>query len=196
MPRVLFLPGMIGAGDRKSDALTEAGFEVQVVDFDDSTCAKLNEILKSPFRNFVSMASLLLKARRIYDKWVSAAQAAYDCFHPDIVVGSSRGGSVAMTMKVDDVIPIVLLAPAYRWFRWLGGNTSTNHPNVTVIHSRQDKQIPFSDSEKLCRRCPQVKLIVAGIDHSLLSPDATHVWIPEVDQLARKSCLKRCGILE
>lgn len=107
MPRVLFLPGLIGAGDLKSTALTQAGFEVKVVQFDDSAYPELKEIFNAPLRKLVPMASLLMKARRIYDKWVSEAQAAYDCFQPDIVIGSSRGGSVALTMKVDDEIPIL-----------------------------------------------------------------------------------------
>ena len=185
MSRVLLLPGLMATGELKKNALINAGFEVNSVAFDDHEVIELENIFKAPLRNLVPMASMLMKARRIYAAWVSEAQAAYDALQPDIIVGSSRGGSVAMTIRVDDQIPLVLLAPAYRWFGWIGGKTSTDHPIVTVVHSRHDERIPFADSEKLCRKCPQVKLVAAGIDHTLNSPDATSIWLKEVDRLSR-----------
>jgi hypothetical protein len=47
-----------------------------------------------------------------FDAAVRIAQAEYDRGKPDIVVGSSRGGAVAMNIKVD--APLVLLCPAWR----------------------------------------------------------------------------------
>ena len=49
-----------------------------------------------------------------FDATVRIAQAEYDLHHPDAVVGSSRGGAVAMNLKID--VPLVLLCPA--WKRW------------------------------------------------------------------------------
>ncbi len=46
---------------------------------------------------------------------VAIAQAEFDEHQPDVVVGSSRGGAVAMNIDVGDT-PLVLLCPA--WKRW------------------------------------------------------------------------------
>jgi hypothetical protein len=186
MPKVLLLPGLMGNGNLRRNALTQAGFEVEVVMFDDAPVAGLDRVFNAPLQNLVPMVSMLMKSRRIFARWVFQATAAYEAFHPDIIVGSSRGGSVAMTMQVDERVPTVLLAPAYRWFRWVGGRTTITHPNVTIVHSKQDERIPFADSEELCRRCPQVRLIEAGTDHSLISPDATAIWVQEVIRLTQR----------
>jgi len=42
---------------------------------------------------------------------VRVAQQAFDEGHPDVVVGSSRGGAVAVNINSGDV-PLVLIAPA------------------------------------------------------------------------------------
>ncbi|MFT5300501.1 MAG: hypothetical protein ACI814_001278, partial [Mariniblastus sp.] len=46
---------------------------------------------------------------------VSIAQAAYDKHSPDVVVGSSRGGAVAINIDSQNT-PLVLLCPA--WKNW------------------------------------------------------------------------------
>jgi hypothetical protein len=50
------------------------------------------------------------------DDWgeaVRTAQAEYDRHHPDVIVGSSRGGAVAMNFE-SGTTPLVLLCPAWR----------------------------------------------------------------------------------
>jgi hypothetical protein len=52
-----------------------------------------------------------------FDAAVRIAQAEFDRHQPDVVVGSSRGGAVAMNIKAGDT-PLVLLCPAgKRWGR-------------------------------------------------------------------------------
>ena len=46
-----------------------------------------------------------------FDESVRIAQAEFDQHHPDVVVGSSRGGAVAMNIDSGDT-PLVLLCPA------------------------------------------------------------------------------------
>ena len=46
-----------------------------------------------------------------FDAAVRIAQAEFDRHRPDVVVGSSRGGAVAMNMKID--VPLVLMCPAW-----------------------------------------------------------------------------------
>ena len=52
-----------------------------------------------------------------FDAAVRTAQAEYDQHHPDVIVGSSRGGAVAMNIDTGDT-PLVLLCPAWKlWAR-------------------------------------------------------------------------------
>ena len=50
-----------------------------------------------------------------FDLAVRMAQAEYDLHRPDVIIGSSRGGAVAMNMQSGET-PLVLLCPA--WKRW------------------------------------------------------------------------------
>lgn len=80
-----------------------------------------------------------------FDAAVSIAQAEYDRGKPAVVVGSSRGGAVAMNIKAD--VPLVLLCPA--WKRW--GTATTVKPGTVILHSVADEVIPFADSQELLR---------------------------------------------
>ncbi len=92
---------------------------------------------------------------------VRSAQEAVEMLRPDLIVGASRGGAVAMNIDSDGT-PLVLLAPA--WKRW--GKARTIHSNCVVIHSLFDKMVPFEDSVQLCGSS-EAKLIAAGLDHRL-----------------------------
>ena len=49
-----------------------------------------------------------------FNEAVWIAQVEFDRHHPDVVVGNSRSGAVAMALKIDT--PLVLICPA--WKRW------------------------------------------------------------------------------
>lgn len=100
---------------------------------------------------------------------LATAQAAFDRYRPDAVVGSSRGGAVAMNLNCGTT-PLVLLCPA--WKRW--GTATTVKENVTILHSRADEVIPFADSEELVRNSglPDSVLIEVGNDHRLADADS------------------------
>ncbi|HEV8001370.1 MAG TPA: alpha/beta fold hydrolase [Planctomycetaceae bacterium] len=95
---------------------------------------------------------------------VRIAQAEFDRHQPDVIVGSSRGGAVAMTIQSGET-PLVLLCPAWRHF----GAANTVKAGTTILHSRADDVIPFADSEELIRRSslPASALIEVGADHRL-----------------------------
>ena len=99
---------------------------------------------------------------------VRIAQAAFDEQRPDVIVGSSRGGAVAMNVECGDT-PLVLLCPA--WKRW--GAARTVKAKTTILHSRADDVIPFAESEELVRQSglPQSTLIEIGTDHRLADPE-------------------------
>lgn len=101
-----------------------------------------------------------------FEQSVRIAQAAFDEHAPEVVVGSSRGGAVAMNINSGNA-GMVLLAPA--WRNW--GAVKTVKAQTIVIHSRQDDIIPFSDSEVLATGSPNAVLVEIGDDHRLSTPE-------------------------
>jgi hypothetical protein len=99
---------------------------------------------------------------------LATAQAEFDTHHPQVVVGSSRGGAVGMNIKSGDA-KLVLLCPAWKKF----GTAEAVKPGTVVLHSRADDLIPFADSEELVRnsRLPASALIEVGNDHRLADPE-------------------------
>jgi hypothetical protein len=104
-----------------------------------------------------------------FDAAVRIAQAEFDLHHPDVVVGSSRGGAVAMNINRGNT-PLVLLCPA--WKRW--GTANTVKPGTIILHSRTDDVVPFLDSVELARNSslPDFALIVVGHEHRLADPES------------------------
>ena len=113
-----------------------------------------------------------------FEAAVRIAQAEFDKHKPDVVVGSSRGGAVAMNMDAKDT-PLVLLCPA--WKRW--GTTSTVKPNTVILHSRADEVVPFSDSEELIQTSglPESALIAVGKDHRLADAKPLEIMLNSVE---------------
>ena len=100
---------------------------------------------------------------------VRRAQEAFDRGRPHVVVGSSRGGAVALNIETGDV-PVVLIAPA--WRRW--GSADRARPRTIVLHSDADDVIPIADSRDLIARSglPAGALVVVGADHNMTDPEA------------------------
>jgi alpha-beta hydrolase superfamily lysophospholipase len=92
------------------------------------------------------------------------AQAEFDQHRPTVVVGSSRGGVVAMNIASGEA-RLVLLCPAWKKY----GPARTVKPGTVILHSRADDVVPFSDSEELVRNSglPAGALVVVGNDHRL-----------------------------
>lgn len=117
-----------------------------------------------------------------FDAAVATAQAAFDQHQPDVVVGSSRGGAVALNIDSRDK-PLVLLCPA--WKNW--GRVKTVRPNTVILHSRADDVIPFADSEVLVRNSglPAYTLMETGNDHRLADPESLEKML--------NVCLGKCS---
>ena len=103
-----------------------------------------------------------------FEEAVRIAQAEFDKHQPQVVVGSSRGGAVAMNINSGDT-PLVLLCPAWKKF----GTARTVKQNTTILHSRADDVVPFADSEELVRNSglPATALVEVGNDHRLADPE-------------------------
>lgn len=114
-----------------------------------------------------------------FDAACRIAQAEYDQHLPDVVVGSSRGGAVAMNIDSGDT-PLVLLCPA--WKRW--GAATTVKRNTLILHSPADETIPFADSQELLRNSglPESGLIVVGTDHRLADPEPLKAMLEAVER--------------
>ena len=100
---------------------------------------------------------------------VRVAQAEFDRHHPDVVVGSSRGGAVAMNIDSGDT-PLLLLCPA--WKTW--GTATTVKANTTILHSEADETVPIADSRELLKNggLPESALIVVGTEHRLADEES------------------------
>jgi pimeloyl-ACP methyl ester carboxylesterase len=102
-----------------------------------------------------------------FEAALRTAQAEYDRHRPDVIVGSSRGGAVAMNLSAGDT-PLVLLCPAWRKY----GTATTVKRNSVILHSRRDDVVPLADSEELVGNSglPASALFEVGVDHRLADP--------------------------
>lgn len=92
------------------------------------------------------------------------AQKAFDDFEPDVVIGSSRGGALALDIETKDV-PLVLLAPAWKYF---GSTQNYTNKKTYILHSEQDNLIPYEHSKELMENSNgKVKLWKCGNSHTL-----------------------------
>jgi hypothetical protein len=104
-----------------------------------------------------------------FEAAVATAQADFDLHKPNVIVGSSRGGAIAMNLKKGQT-PLVLLCPAWKTY----GAAKTVKPITIVLHSRVDEVISFSESEELINtsELPATALIEVGSDHRLADPES------------------------
>lgn len=118
-----------------------------------------------------------------FDAAVRIAQAEFDRGKPDVVVGSSRGGVVAMNLDSGNT-PLVLLCPA--WKRW--GTATSVKPGTAILHSRADDVIPFGDSEELIRNSGLLNsaLLEVGTDHRLAEAEPLRAMLESVEISAPK----------
>src|SRR5437660_12877023 len=110
---------------------------------------------------------------------VRIAQAEFDKHRPAVVVGSSRGGAVAMNIDSGEA-KLVLLCPA--WKRH--GTARTVKPGTVILHSRNDDVVLFADSEELAKNSG-VALIEVGSDHRLADPETLAAML--------RSCVRAKG---
>jgi alpha-beta hydrolase superfamily lysophospholipase len=109
---------------------------------------------------------------------VRIAQAAFDIHRPEAVVGSSRGGAVALNIN-SGTARVVLLCPA--WKKW--GNAATASPGTLILHSEADNVVPIAHSRELLARSglPASALIVVGQDHRLADPEPLATMLAAVE---------------
>lgn len=121
-----------------------------------------------------------------FEEAVRIAQSEFDRHTPDVVVGSSRGGAVAMNINSGNA-GLVLLAPA--WKKW--GEAKTVKSRTLVIHSRQDPIVPFDNSAELVANSLSAVVVECGTDHRLSTPEPLAAMLDAVRLVARKPAKRR-----
>ena len=100
-----------------------------------------------------------------WEQSVYAATEMLEKVKPDLVIGSSRGGAVAMATNT--TVPMVLVCPAWgKYAPW-----STCRGNSTILHCKTDRIVKYSDSELLAH-ASGAKLVEAGEDHRMRDESA------------------------
>ncbi len=114
-----------------------------------------------------------------FDEAVTIAQNEFDGHHPDVVVGSSRGGAIAMNIQISET-PLVLLCPA--WKRW--GTATTVEPSTVILHSQADEVVPFADSVELVKNShlPSSALIDVGTEHRLADEESLKKMLESIER--------------
>lgn len=118
-----------------------------------------------------------------FSEAVRIARAVFEQHRPDVVVGSSRGGALAMNLRAD-ATPLVLLCPAWKKY----GSAKAVKRDAVLLHSRADDVIPFADSEELIRvsGLPTSALIEVGSDHRLADPEPLAAMLAACERLGAR----------
>lgn len=150
--KVLFLHGLESKpGGTKAIALKEAGYEV------------LNPALpKKPFDIAVKIAQDVIN----YEK-------------PSVIVGSSRGGAVAMAVDPKGA-DLVLIAPAWKKY-----GVSRKIESAFILHSESDDIVPFEDTQELFRNNRGLQVISCDDDHRMRKEETLNAII---------DCVNSCSV--
>lgn len=69
---------------------------------------------------------------------------------PDIIIGSSQGGAIALSLASEHPeVPMLLVCPAWRIFHV---QPTHLHPDSIIVHGLYDKEVPIADSEYLAKK--------------------------------------------
>ncbi len=108
---------------------------------------------------------------------VTIAQKVFNRHQPEVVVGWSRGGAVAMSIDRGQA-RLILIAPA--WKNW--GTVTAVKPEVTILHSPRDELVSIQDSLELLHNSglPPQQLLVVGEDHRMTDREAAAALLQAV----------------
>jgi alpha-beta hydrolase superfamily lysophospholipase len=116
---------------------------------------------------------------------VRITQAEIERHHPAVIVGSSRGGAVAMNAN-SGLAALVLICPAWKKY----GTATTIKLGTVILHSEADDVVPIADSRELLTRSglPAESLVVVGNDHRLADSEALAAMLEAVEKTIRPQC--------
>ena len=111
-----------------------------------------------------------------WDESVRIARKLWDEEGPDVVVGSSRGGAVAMSIGMP-ADKMVLVAPAWRKFC---KEEVAVPENTVILHSGDDDVIPYMDSLLIAIKL-RTRVVRVGEDHRMNDPEALERLLQEIN---------------
>lgn len=126
--------------------------------------------------------------RESFEESIKIAQEVIDTEKPDLVVGSSRGGAVAMCVNTVGA-PLVLIAPA--WERFMNDQHMNEfairvEPQKTIIlHSENDDIVLPHHSDELCQSYG-IKRINVGLNHRMSDGEALEALVDVTRWLTKK----------
>ena len=121
-----------------------------------------------------------------FQRAVDDVNEIFDRIRPDLIVGISRGGAVAMNIKHQNT-PTVLLAPAWKNF---GNVSEITNPKTVVVHSPKDNMVSYNDSVDLINASSYGRLVTAGEDHRLNDLEARTAVEEAINQLLPQTTTK------
>jgi len=123
-------------------------------------------------------------SRDDFDGDLQVAQAAFSESRPDVVVGSSRGGAVAVNIDAGET-PLVLIAPA--WQHW--GTAQTVKSKTTILHCEHDDLVPIAGSRLLLANSglSADHLVVVGEEHRMSDEQALDALLEAVQSSGENS---------
>ena len=157
--------GAVPGTGRYAELLKPLGYNVRVIrTISDMKTAGLGRIVRHiPFK----------AVKNLHSKWASShvdknfekvTTEINDQTEPDLIIGSSQGGAVALSIapRYKD-IPMILLCPAWKIF-----NVTPTYvnPESVIIHGIHDIEVPFEDSQELAQMF-DIKLIPTKDGHIL-----------------------------
>ena len=179
MARIVFLHGLEGSSTgQKPSWLKSAGHTVVAPTLDTRA---LIAWLGSQHASLSGVPVATIAAPR-----ASALEAVTQA-RPDVVVGSSFGGGLAMLLQQEGLWrgPMVLLAPAGA--KLFGLRSLTTTAPVAVLHGRHDDTVPVADSLALAGAAKgDVILRLVDDDHRLTASVAAGIMGELVDLVVRR----------
>ncbi|KAJ9466550.1 hypothetical protein DIPPA_21049 [Diplonema papillatum] len=132
--------------------------------------------------------------RRSYEKTLRIARAAIEKEAPDLLVGFSWGGALAVHCLLDGTYagPCLLLAPAYQKLLLLQGgelpfaqSSGTPSSRVLILHCPDDPITPVADSRELADLLPNcaLRVVPPGQGHRLLGTIEDGTLSEAVDEM-------------
>lgn len=152
--RVLYLHGLnSGQWGKKSITLGFSGYDVETPKLPGNWATALANKIPFFFGNTKK------------EHWAESTEIIKETIEkhdPEVVVGSSMGGALAMAMQGEfPGVPMILIAPAWRTF---GVEPKIENPCI-VFHANQDSLVALKDSKELVEKNPKVELRIVEDDH-------------------------------
>ena len=112
-----------------------------------------------------------------FEESVKIAQKIVDLENPDLVIGSSRGGAVAMSIN-SSAKKTILICPAWKKFEVSPKNLS----GVRILHSEKDEIVPMADTVELVKNYA-ASLVSCGVNHRMIDKEALSTLCFEISSV-------------